>query len=124
MNKTSEKQKVQNSLLIPISDITFQNEYIEIYSGGIYIGGIPYYKTRENIIYDNSENVVNKLYWVAVYDNNKEEINNLIEDIGIHEEEEIVLATYRRLYIRNTDGEINKSVICRFEENKWKVELQ
>jgi hypothetical protein len=121
MDKQKEISKIQNALQIPITDIQFNTDNVQIISGTKHIGGIPYYSVAGIITYDNSENVVNWLNWVAVYLQNKNEIDQLIINSVATDKIIISYGTFRNLYVKNqNDDTLICKVNCSYAD-KWTV---
>lgn len=121
MNLQNEIEKIQLALQIPITNLIFNDKGVEIISGTKNIGAIPYYNVAGILTYDNAKESVNWLNWVDVYDQNKNEIDNLI--IGLAETNEIILSnsTFRRLYVKDKSDKLLMTVICSYTNNEWKV---
>lgn len=81
MNKSQEISKIQDSIKIPVTDIEFNVDYVQIESGNKIIGGIPYFSISNIITYDINKNVLDWLNWTDVYKQNKNEIDGLIIDL-------------------------------------------
>ena len=120
MNKQHEIAKIQNFLKIPVTDIEFNNDNVQIKSGTKSIGGIPYYSVANILSYDTDVSIVNWLKWNEIYEQNKIEIDNLIIELFGTNEIAISLGTFRNLYVKTPNGEISSTVNCSFD-NSWSI---
>jgi|SRR5690554_1359864 len=120
MNKSQEISKIQDSIKIPVTDIEFNVDYVQIESGNKIIGGIPYFSISNIITYDINKNVLDWLNWTDVYKQNKNEIDGLIIDLVGTDKIVISIGTFRNLYVKNENGILICTVNCSYE-NKWAV---
>ena len=123
MDKTNEISKVQSLLKIPVSDLLFNPTNVEVISGRVNIGGIPYYNVAGILSYDTAINVVNWLNWTEIYNQNKSDIDAQIVELVGTDKIVIGYGTFRNLYIRNQDGDLLCVVTCAFD-NGWTVAKQ
>ncbi len=121
MDKLKEIAKIQSALKIPITDIIFHERSVEIISGNKNIGSIPFYDVAGIYTYDNSKEAINLLDWIAVYEQNKNEIDNLLSELTNSDETILNFSTFRRLYVKDKDQNLIMSVICSYEMTEWTV---
>jgi hypothetical protein len=115
---------IQRELKIPISDVMFSATYVEIISGRDNIGSIPYYTVAGINTYDTDKSAVNWLKWDKVYDQHKAELNQKIIDLVAKEDITISLGTFRRLYVKNSNGEMICAIECSYNGNDWDVQKE
>lgn len=123
MNLQTEKEKIQSLLKIPVSEIKFQPDYVEVFSGRNLIGGITYYLVSIINTYDTSDGIINRLRWDLVYQEHKNEIINQIKTLAGEDNLEITIGLFRKLYVKNKNGDILYTANCEFENGKWNVTL-
>lgn len=123
MNKAIEISKVQSLLKIPVSDLLFNHMNVEVISGVVNIGGVPYYNVSGILSYDTSVAVVNWLNWTEIYGQNKLEIDAQIVRLLGTDKIDISLGTFKNLYVRDHEGVLLCGVTCSFD-NGWTVVKQ
>ena len=116
----TDKEKLKELLKIPIDNINIQSGYVQIFFSEAYIGSIPFYEVKGIKTYDTDQKNLTKLDWHLVYERNKVEILERIEEKVDVKAPTITLGTFRRLYVNNSRGSFICSVICEFDE-EWKV---
>ena len=121
MNKKEEKTKLQELLLIPISDICFNDKDIEIFSGQVSIGNIPYYSNTNLIIYDTSDEALNWLKWDFVFNQDKKYISDLVSTMIKTEKFILTCATFRKLYVKDNKGNLLLYVSCSYTNGQWEI---
>ena len=121
MNKSHEIAKIQNALQIPINDIVFNSNRVEIISGNINIGAIPFYNLAGIYTFESSAEVTNWLKWNMVYNQSENDINGLIIELIKSSEIVISLGTFRRLYVKDKTDNLLTNVNCVYDANGWNV---
>ncbi|WP_042722197.1 hypothetical protein [Flavobacterium sp. B17] len=103
-----DTKKIIDLLRIPFERIVIFPEYIEIIHKDQNVGSLIYFNVNSEIIYDNSESVVNKFRWDYIYFENQEDIKIKIYDFLNVKEKDILitLGTFRYLYVKNLDDSI------------------
>ena|SRR5690554_4476223 len=116
--------KITNLLKIPVERIVTFPEYVEIISGNQNVGSLPYITISNIKTYDTSEPVLNTFRWQYIYSENAEEINPLIYELLKQEEDniQITLGIYRKLYVKDNEGNLISAVTCSYLDENWKVE--
>jgi hypothetical protein len=64
IDKSREIKIIQQQLMIPVTDVQFQDAYVDVYSDGRKIGGLPYYHLNMIITYDTAEGF---LKWLKLF---------------------------------------------------------
>lgn len=125
MDEAKQITIIQNLLKIPVEELNFNNQYVKISYANQCIGYIPCTFTPENIIYDISEEIVNKLKWAEIYLHNQIIINqNIIKIIG-RDDIIVTIGNFRRLYVKEKDTNIFIcAIICIYNDNAWSVEKE
>lgn len=123
MDEQIEISKLIRNLFIPIDNIVNKGDYMEIFSQNVHIGNLPYYNVSGILTYDTDINIVNNLKWQPIFVQNEEFIKRKVEE-SFGSDIQITLGTFRRLYIKDSDGNIIASVECRFENNEWRIIIE
>lgn len=125
MNIQNELEKIRNGLKIPISSIEFFDKYVDLFSGGVKIGPLPFIDVKGIITYEIEERTVNWLKWQYVYDQNATAIRDLIEaSFGLEKQPFLLTCgTFRTVYL-NKGEEKDLRIVCYFEDDVWKLEKQ
>jgi|SRR5580693_2834972 hypothetical protein len=109
-------------LKIPVSAICINPTYVDIFSDGILIGGIPYIKTVGDVnIYDTDDRNLYKLKWNIIYEKHKEELRMLLEESLDSSDLEIIVATFRRLYVKDLKDKLIGYFECIYKNGNWIV---
>lgn len=115
--------KLLQLLQIPIERTVDFGNYVEIIFNDVNIGSVPATQTPGNRIFETGPEVLNLLRWDFIYRSEKESIDQAIASIfGVEREVlEITLGTFRRLYVRDKEGEMIGSVTCIFTDGQWNI---
>lgn len=118
-----DTKKIIDLLRIPFERIVIFPEYIEIIHKDQNVGSLIYFNVNSEIIYDNSESVVNKFRWDYIYFENQEDIKIKIYDFLNVKEKDILitLGTFRYLYVKNLDDSIFCKVLCSYNNGEWEI---
>jgi hypothetical protein len=116
-------EKLASLLNIPVERTVDFGNYVEIIFNEANIGTIPSVLTPGNRIFDTSPEVVNNLRWDHVYLTEQESIDQAIASVLNKDKEDlqITIGTFRRLYVRDENGELINSVICSYAQGQWNV---
>ena len=116
--------RITNLLKIPVERIITFPEYVEIISGNQNVGSLPYITVANIKTYDTSEPVLNTFRWQYIYSENAEKINQLIYELLKQDEDniKITLGIYRKLYVKDNEGNLLSLITCSYVDGNWKVE--
>ncbi len=114
---------ISSRLRIPVDSAIDFGTFAEILYNNRNIGTVQIVRTPGNLIIDTSPSSVNNIKWDYVYNSNQAEIDALVlANFAVDTENiVIVLATFKRLYIRNLAGDLIGSVTCNYENGQWQV---
>jgi hypothetical protein len=116
----TETEKIQKQLKIPIDNINFHSNYVDILINGEKVGSLPYYEVNGIKTYDTDEKIVNNLNWSLVYIKHKFEIDKKIKELLEKNSPYITIGSFRRLYIKDSNEDFICTINCEFEE-EWTV---
>lgn len=122
----SQRQYLEALLQLPIDEIVFHNNEVQLFSTEYSIGYIPFQIINGEYVYDFSGDVKKTLGlgWASVYFNYSSIINSLIrKKLG---REDCMVATEFKLghiTISDMDRNVIANGICSYENHKWKVDI-
>lgn len=111
-------------LKIPVdSGINF-GTFAEVKYNEQNLGTVQIIQAPGNLIVDDSPESVSNLRWEFIYHENRELLNRLVAKQFNELTESLVItnALFRKLYVRNTNGDMLGSVICTYENEEWHVD--
>lgn len=116
--------RIKQLLKIPIERIITFPDHIEIISANQNVGSLPYIIVADKNEYDKSEQFLYIFWWNSIYFQNIEVINALICDLLELELDEfqITIGVYRRLYIKNKEGNLICGISCSYINGNWTIE--
>jgi hypothetical protein len=119
-----EQNSIAALLKIPIEKVINFSDHFEIIYANQNIGSLPYIVFANQNKYDTGEEVLNKLRWNYVYEQNMNKINQLIFDLLKKDEDEIEISIggFRNLYVRDSKGKLICGITCSYNNNEWAVE--
>lgn len=121
MNLEQEKVKLIKIIRIPITDIKFSAGYCDLYYKNRMIGVLPTFEVKGILHYDTNKDSLFKLDWTNIYLDNKDLLIEKIKDSLDLKEINVTIGTFRRLYVRDTEGNLIGTFECIFENDSWRV---
>jgi len=101
MNQKSNKEKLWETLLVPISKVEIHHSYAGLYSEGQKIASIPISSVGSTIVFDTGEQSINNLKWALVFNKYREKFTTLAQ-VQIPDSEIVVVAAmFGHIYVRN-----------------------
>ena len=114
-----EKQRLIETLKIPISTLAFSRFYCELFINQHSIGFLSLSQSLTGIQYEINKPSLQKLNWAKVYSLNQTELHEKIRSkIRMHSFNTIP-ASFRRLYIEDLENNLIASFDCVFENSSW-----
>lgn len=106
------------NLKIPIDNINFKEEVVELVLKNSIIGIIPYLKKDESIIFDYSETVLKSIRWELIAKLELESIKKIVaEKIGL-QNQKLLLEEFPLIQLSN-NGNISFAGECVYIDSKW-----
>jgi len=123
MEKEIQLPIIQRELKIPVKDVIFNEtyNYVEIISGNVNIGSIPYIVTPGNLIYETDPSNTYRLKWDQVYFQNQETIDSMIKKVIGRDDIEITILTFRRLNVKEKETGSNICGVTCSYDGQWNV---
>jgi hypothetical protein len=122
-DKQHEVSKLEAMFKIPISNLRFETETVTIFSGKSKVGSVPYYDALV-IKYDDSDIVRQGISWFDIYANNKTTLDREAKQLFPNSKTELTIGPFRTMYIRLDNEARPHAIDCRYENEKWHVELK
>ena len=138
-NLTYEINKLKKILLLPITNIVFDDRYeygrryldddmsltkiyAKLYIDDDFIGTIPYMSDRWGPMYDNS--ALDDIAFDKIYELYQQIIlDKIIEQEPYAATVELVKNNFEPLYIKDKNGTVINTAFCNYVDNDWNVAL-
>lgn len=120
-NKDVELEKLEKILRMPVTDINFVGDQVELKTtGDTYIGAQKWIKDAANIIiYDITDTSKNWLKWDKIYMANRIKIEEQVQVLYERKDLNLTLSTYGRIIVRDQQSNILGSAMVFFDNGSW-----